>query len=171
LAKFLSKSPDARGRSGEVPLDLNPPKLSQTDGTTGVCGTSFYIAPEVESESRSYTEKVDIFSVGIIVVELWTRFSTEMERIVTLRDLRESGKLPRQFAEEHPNAAALASWLLETDPGKRPTAHEALKSNLIPTTIGNEQLSDLLRSLPDNPQARVRCSYQIGCNIKYYLFS
>eukprot|EP00890_Picochlorum_soloecismus_P000147 jgi/Picsp_1/1132/NSC_04613-R1_non-specific serine threonine protein kinase len=156
LAKFLSKNPDAKGRSGEGPLDLNPPRLSQTDGTTGVCGTSFYIAPEVELESRSYTEKVDIFSVGIIVVELWTRFSTEMERIVTLRDLRESGKLPQQFVEEHPNAAALASWLLQNDPAKRPTAHEALKSNLIPTTIGNEQLSDLLRSLPDNPQARER---------------
>jgi len=161
LAKFLSKNPDAKGRSGEGPLDLNPTRLSQTDGTTGVCGTSFYIAPEVELESRSYTEKVDIFSVGIIVVELWTRFSTEMERIVTLRDLRESGKLPKQLVDEHPNAAALASWLLQIDPTKRPTAHEALKSNLIPTTIGNEQLSDLLRSLPDNPQARVSCSWRI----------
>ena len=126
-----------------------------THGTTGVCGTGFYIAPEIELANQ-YDEKVDIFSLGIVVFELWNSFNTEMERFITLRDVRESGKLPDVFLKQHPDVAKLISWLLSPDPASRPTAQEALKSSLIPATIGDEHLTDLLRSLPDNPSARDR---------------
>ena len=131
-------------------------KYDDTQGTTGVCGTGFYIAPEISEAGshRQYDEKVDIFSLGIIVFELWNTFETEMERFVTLRDLRERGKLPKPFQENHPDVARLVSWLLSNDPQKRPTAYEALKSSYIPATIANDDLTDLIRSLPDNPSAR-----------------
>ena len=79
-----------------------------------------------------------------------------MERFITLRDVRETGKLPEGFLKRYPDVGKLVSWLLSPDPSSRPTAQEALKSSLIPATIGDEDLSDLLRSLPDNPSARDR---------------
>lgn len=128
-------------------------KDRDTHGTTGVCGTGFYIAPEIEL-AKQYDEKVDIFSLGIVIFELWKSFDTEMERFVTLKDLRETGKLPKDFLDDHPDVGKLVSWLLSRDPLSRPTAHEALKSPLIPSTFGDEHFTDLLRSLPDNPSAR-----------------
>ena len=156
LAKFLSsKEYKFESSSGGKEKASH---LASVDGTTGVCGTSFYIAPEIEAEEEGrYNEKVDIFSTGIIIFELWNRFSTEMERIVTLRDIRESGKLPKSFENENDRrVSTLVSWLLSRNPSDRPTAQEALRSELIPTTVGDEQLTDLLRSLPENPTARDR---------------
>jgi len=125
-----------------------------TAGTTGVCGTGFYIAPEIERASKYIDEKVDIFSLGIVVFELWSSFSTEMERFVTLKELRESSKLPETFLQEHQEVSQLVVWLLNADPKARPTALEALRSELVPATIADDQLDNLLRSLPDNPSAR-----------------
>lgn len=35
------------------------------------------------------------------------------------------------------------------NPDDRPSAREVLRSELLPPTVGDEQLTDLLRSLPD----------------------
>lgn len=150
---------DLKGQEKEVFETDTAEKYNEfddTQGTTGVCGTGFYIAPEISETGshRQYDEKVDIFSLGIIVFELWNTFETEMERFITLRDLRERGKLPKSFQENHPDVAKLVSWLLSNDPQQRPTAYEALKSSYIPATIANDDLTDLIRSLPDNPSAR-----------------
>ena len=125
-----------------------------TAGTTGICGTGFYIAPEIERASKFYDEKVDIFSLGIVVFELWSSFSTEMERFVTLKEVREKSKLPEWFSKAHPEVGQFVGWLLNADPSARPTAQEALRSELVPATIADDQLENLLRSLPDNPAAR-----------------
>ena len=123
---------------------------------TGVCGTSFYISPEIEGNAESYDGKVDVFAVGIIAFELWCPFSTAMERVESLRLLRNEASFPSGFESAHPNVAALIRWLLERDPNRRPTSEEALRSELLPPTVGDEHLTDLLRSLPDNPMAHDR---------------
>ena len=46
-------------------------------------------------------------------------------------------------------AARLIKELTVHNPGERPTAKEILRSELLPPTVGDQQLSDLLRSLPD----------------------
>lgn len=120
---------------------------------TGVCGTHFYIAPEIAQGDVSYDERVDIYSVGIIAFEVWHPFSTAMERVTLLRDLRERGSMPVEFENKNSAAAALIRALLAVNPTDRPTARQALRSELIPPTVGDEQLTDLLRSLPDNPAA------------------
>lgn len=38
---------------------------------------------------------------------------------------------------------------MAADPAHRPSAREVLRSELLPPTVGDEQLTDLLRSLPD----------------------
>lgn len=45
--------------------------------------------------------------------------------------------------------AKLVRWLLAGNPSERPSAREVLRSELLPPTVGDEQLTDLLRSLPD----------------------
>lgn len=61
---------------------------------TGGVGTTFYIAPEQEIQraKRNQTDydcKADIFSLGIIIFEMFHRpFATQMERASTLQKLR-----------------------------------------------------------------------------------
>ena len=45
--------------------------------------------------------------------------------------------------------AELIRWLTAANPRDRPSAKEVLRSELLPPTVGDEQLTDLLRSLPD----------------------
>lgn len=51
--------------------------------------------------------QVDLFSLGVVVFEMWHRFSTAMERAVLLRELREAGKLPPAWEAEHQQVARL----------------------------------------------------------------
>lgn len=85
-------------------------------------GTELYIAPEVRA-GQQYGSKVDLFAVGIIVVELWSHFGTEMERISTLLRARD-GVLPDSMLSNHPMATKLATALLQKDPMLRPGAAE-----------------------------------------------
>eukprot|EP00892_Ulva_mutabilis_P002759 jgi/Ulvmu1/12484/UM009_0137.1 len=119
------------------------------DAMSSDVGTEIYMAPEVK-RGGTYGSKVDLFSLGICVVEIWIQFDTEMERICMLRQCRE-GKLPEEMWKQHPLAARLASALLAHDPSQRPTAAEVLKSHLLPASVADEQVTDILRALPDNP--------------------
>ncbi|KAG1662775.1 hypothetical protein FOA52_006801 [Chlamydomonas sp. UWO 241] len=122
---------------------------------TGVCGTSFYISPEIAHGWASYDEKVDLFSLGVIVFELWHPFPTGMERAVMLGALRDSGKLPEQWARAHPKVATLIRALMAPNPADRPSAREVLRGELLPPRVEDEQLQDLLRSLDPNLNANM----------------
>jgi hypothetical protein len=50
----------------------------------------------------------------------------------------------------------LIRWLMCANPSERPSAAEVLRSELVPATIGDDQLTDLLRSLPDHPETAER---------------
>ena len=45
--------------------------------------------------------------------------------------------------------AELIAWLTAANPRHRPSMREVLRNELLPPTVGDEQLTDLLRSLPD----------------------
>lgn len=49
--------------------------------------------------------QVDLYSLGVVVFEMWHPFSTAMERVVLLRELREQGKLPPAWEKAHPQVA------------------------------------------------------------------
>jgi hypothetical protein len=55
---------------------------------------------------------VDIFSLGVVVFEMWHPFSTAMERVVLLRELREAGKMPPGWEAAHPQVARLIRCVL-----------------------------------------------------------
>ncbi|XP_036142962.1 eukaryotic translation initiation factor 2-alpha kinase 3 [Monomorium pharaonis] len=64
--------------------------------TAGV-GTHLYMAPE-QRNKQNYNCKVDIYSLGVILFELLTPFSTKKEREKMLTDLQLL-KFPKNFAE------------------------------------------------------------------------
>ena len=61
-------------------------KLDQT-GSDELSGTMLYMSPE-QINRQSYNQKVDIYAIGIILFELLYPFSTQMERIRSLNNIR-----------------------------------------------------------------------------------
>ena len=119
--------------------------------TTGV-GTAHYRAPEQGLRNRSYDEKADLYSVGVILFEMARPpFSTGMERAVALRALRERGAeglLPaEQQAVEQDSIAKLVSNLTSANPAKRLSAVEVLKSPLLPARIDTDAIKALTSAL------------------------
>jgi serine/threonine protein kinase len=93
-------------------------------------GTPHYTAPE--QSGTEYDQKVDVFPLGLILLELSMKFGTYHERIVALRGLKQA---PRQFPDDFPphftHEAQLALWLSEGESEARPTAADVLESDLL----------------------------------------
>lgn len=104
LAKFTA--PTGEVHPEETQGTPAPSSVSQID-ETGVCGTSFYIAPEVANNWASYDFKVDMYSLGVVVFELWHKFSTGMERSVILKNLQEKGIVPEAWEKQHPKVVPM----------------------------------------------------------------
>eukprot|EP01117_Protostelium_nocturnum_P010558 TRINITY_DN3798_c0_g1_i4.p1 TRINITY_DN3798_c0_g1~~TRINITY_DN3798_c0_g1_i4.p1 ORF type:complete len:1615 (+),score=530.73 TRINITY_DN3798_c0_g1_i4:178-5022(+) len=117
----------------------------ERDITSGV-GTPFYSSPEQE-KSGTYDQKVDIYSLGIIFFEMCHPFRTGMERVMTLNSLRNNGKYPANFEKEHGSEKECIAWLLNIDPSARPTTHELLESNILPSKMEEEILKAALHSI------------------------
>ncbi|RKP11474.1 kinase-like domain-containing protein, partial [Piptocephalis cylindrospora] len=119
--------------------------------TSGV-GTSFYLSPEMTSNKHlgvKYTQKVDIYSLGIIFFEMCYPFSTAMERAKTLIDLRDSKViLPQDFPMDRMrNQALVIQWLLRHPPAERPTSLELSRSNLLPPQMEDAYLEEVARTI------------------------
>ncbi|KAF0025238.1 hypothetical protein F2P81_022119 [Scophthalmus maximus] len=98
--------------------------------TTGV-GTFVYAASEQLNGSH-YDSKSDMYSIGVLALELFQPFWTEMERVRTLGDLRE-GKIPDSFCQRWPVLTKYIMQLTSKEPSVRPTASQLLQSELFCT--------------------------------------
>ncbi|KRX52894.1 Eukaryotic translation initiation factor 2-alpha kinase 3 [Trichinella sp. T9] len=90
-------------------------------------GTYLYMSPEQETKF-AYTFKVDIYALGLIFVELMIPFSTQMERVTILKNLRKL-KLPNAISD-CPIKSTFVKKLLSHLADERPTCKEILKSEL-----------------------------------------
>ncbi|CAH8494047.1 unnamed protein product [Dicrocoelium dendriticum] len=68
---------------------------------TAYVGTDLYMSPEQE-RGDPYDYKVDIFSLGLILLELLIPFHTNMERVCTLTRAKMQ-QLPDQLVAQHPD--------------------------------------------------------------------
>lgn len=98
-------------------------------------GTQLYMSPE-QLNGISYNHKVDIFAMGLILLELLIPFKTQMQRVSVLFKAR-NNLFSDDFKREHPQEHELVKSLLIRNPQKRPTASEIKQHDL----LSNAQLS------------------------------
>nr|ACP52719.1 eukaryotic initiation factor 2 alpha kinase [Plasmodium berghei] len=94
-------------------------KKESINHTLGI-GTKLYSAPE-QLEGNKYTKSVDIFSLGLIIIDLFIKTETNMERTQILCNARER-ILPDLLIKKHPNVASLCKKMLSLDYKSRPTS-------------------------------------------------
>ncbi|XP_070577673.1 eIF-2-alpha kinase GCN2-like [Ptychodera flava] len=150
------------GMFGEsAPSEPTSPERSQ-EGTseryTGKVGTYLYVSPEVQNgkAKTSYSQKVDLYSLGIIFFEMcYPNLKTGMERVHILGHLRtESIQLPEDFDEiEFPDQVHIIRWLLNHEPSIRPTAQGLLQSQYIPAPEMEDAQLHLLKQTMSNKQS------------------
>lgn len=93
---------------------------------TGQVGTKLYMSPE-QIHGSSYSHKVDIFSLGLILFELLYPFSTQMERVRILTDVRDL-KFPPLFTQKYPREYAMVQDMLSPSPTERPEAASIIEN-------------------------------------------
>ncbi|XP_060116927.1 eukaryotic translation initiation factor 2-alpha kinase 1 [Heteronotia binoei] len=95
--------------------------------TSGV-GTCLYASPE-QLQGCQYDFKSDMYSVGVILLELFQPFGTEMERAEILMGLR-NGHVPVSFSGKWPIQTKYVKLLTSKVSSQRPTTGQLLESEL-----------------------------------------
>lgn len=125
---------------------------NEAEDLTSEVGTTLYVANEVMNKNiKTYNEKVDMYSLGIIFFEMVYPMSTGMERVNILRDLRLSTvEFPEPFkSKKYDTERRIIRSLLDHSPVNRPSARELLHSGLVPFLQEDEAVQEVMRSLVD----------------------
>jgi serine/threonine protein kinase len=101
------------------------PHRNFAEGHTAGVGTASYAAPEQITEN-DYGPKVDIFALGVILLELFSNFTSEHERAKAFYNLRHCRELEPRIHQTYPEVASLVLACTQTDPRQRPTASDIL---------------------------------------------
>ncbi|XP_068621184.1 eukaryotic translation initiation factor 2-alpha kinase 1-like [Battus philenor] len=110
-------------------------------------GTHLYAAPE--QLDGQCNPKSDMFSLGIILLEMVEHFSTEMERVKTITDLRK-GQIPARLTANYPKIAHIIGKLVQ----RRPTKRLDTKQLLDELKYLSEDKDETIRSLKEELAAK-----------------
>ncbi|XP_034531018.1 eukaryotic translation initiation factor 2-alpha kinase 3 [Notolabrus celidotus] len=102
----------------DEPSSLTPAPLLTRH--TGQVGTKLYMSPE-QLSGNSYSHKVDIYSLGLILFELLYPFRTQMERVRTLTEVR-ALRFPEVFSKNNVQELSMVRSMLSWSPSERPEA-------------------------------------------------
>ncbi|KAL4567577.1 hypothetical protein LXL04_023165 [Taraxacum kok-saghyz] len=147
LAKFLKLE--------QLEQEIDPAETTgvSLDGT-GQIGTYFYTAPEIEQRWPKINEKADMYSLGIVFLELWHPFTTGMERHVVLSDLKKKNDLPSDWVTEFPEQSSLLRRMMSSIPSDRPSATELLQHSF-PPRMESELLDNMLRTMHNDEDTSI----------------
>lgn len=121
LSKLLSREDDDVVDAG----GRRPPPLSAGGHTTGI-GTASYASPE-QTASGSYGPASDVFSLGMILMELFCVVGSGHERAAAFRGCRAGDALPTRLEEDLPDIARRVKECTYACAKKRPTALKLLE--------------------------------------------
>ena len=100
---------------------LLPTGFNNGAHTAGV-GTASYASPE-QVASKKYGTAADIFSLGLILLELFSNFTSEHERAKAFHDVRHNRELSSWMKQYYPEVSALILACTQTE-NRRPTASD-----------------------------------------------
>ncbi len=144
-----------------IPSNNNSNLNDALDSTSlsGAVGTALYVAPELLTPACKnkfiYTQKVDIYSLGIMLYEMFFAFPTNMERIHVLQNLRLKEILfdPKIDQQAYAKQIKLLKAMLNHDPTKRPSVKDLLMNDIIPRKADEIALEELLKYSFNNKQS------------------
>ncbi|XP_067162725.1 eukaryotic translation initiation factor 2-alpha kinase 1 isoform X1 [Apteryx mantelli] len=110
---------------------LKTKRINGLTHTSGV-GTCLYASPE-QLQGSHYDFQSDMYSMGVILLELFQPFGTEMERTEVLMHLR-NDHIPNTFYKKWPVQAKYVKLLTSKISSQRPTAAQLRESELFHTT-------------------------------------
>jgi serine/threonine protein kinase len=96
-------------------------------GSSGHVGTPSYASPE-QRQGRPYGPSTDLYSMGLVLVELFHPMRTQMEKAQVFNDIRKNSSVPESLVAAFPNVACLVLRMAHEEPLHRPTADEVLSS-------------------------------------------
>lgn len=91
-------------------------------------GTPLYQSPE-QIKNSPYNEKVDIYSLGLILLEICSFFRTYHERKLCLENIREKNIIPEKIKDTYILESQLIMQMTSSSPKDRPTVLNLLKSD------------------------------------------
>ncbi len=86
-------------------------------------GTPLYMAPE-QAETGVSNQSSDLYSLGVVLYELLSKFKTQHEKVKSLKNLRISQHVSDDFALEYPLESQIINLLIQKNARKRPRISE-----------------------------------------------
>lgn len=111
-------------------LQTQAPEDEKSDHshTIGV-GTKLYMSPEQKSNSK-YTDKVDIYALGLIFFEMYCPTGSDQERDNIFKDLKQQRKFPPSFGQNKlPRERIIIEEMISENPEERPSAESVLNGD------------------------------------------
>ncbi|ELR23845.1 Eukaryotic translation initiation factor 2alpha kinase [Acanthamoeba castellanii str. Neff] len=146
-ADHSAKNSYEDGKTSGKSMVAHHAKGQMLEEHTAGCGTLSYSAPEQRTAGGKYSESVDIYALGIILLELYHPFGTATERVLVLSDLREKLVLPPHIPLMFPEEASVIMRMLSPRPELRPSAAELLALPLLSQHKHEESLERLNEEL------------------------
>ena len=147
--------------------------IGNNDLMTYAIGTKYYCSPEQEKITK-YTNKSDIFSLGIIIFEMFYNFNSLMERDIVLRGIKDEQKYPNDFEDlcfnlKVPNVYKIVKMCTNHDPKERPSAEKLLNSKLIPYILDEKSVLHNFYNIIEDNQIFFFKNLKIVNIIKFYI--
>ena len=118
---------EGNAKIGDFGLSTSKRKISSKED---VAGSPLYLSPE-QKKGECYNEKVDIFALGLTLLELLACFPTMMEKVSGFQNLNKEQKIDESIAKDYSEEVKVVLWLTEPKFSQRPSAEEALNSDTL----------------------------------------